>query len=373
MVGAGLAGLTFTAAIDQVGLDLDVVVLDERSEPGGGSGITLWPSVLTALDRVGLGEAVRDLGAPVAGGSVRRPDGTPIHSLPPGRLVDLLGDAPRVLDRGDLHALLRTHAGDRLRLGTRVDSVDVDRERAVIRTVDDTIDADLVIGADGWRSVVARALNGRVDVSYAGYAAMRGTAELTVGAEHQGTIWGRRWEAGIAPMTQGRTYWFATMAVPEPAAESPQTAAHIVERMRALGGPWPDLIDATPTLSAPLGVYDREVPDHWVGGSAVLLGDAAHAMQPTLGQGGGQAIVDAVTLAEHLAKLAPDGGARHSLIRLLGAWELQRSADVQSLVTRSRRLGAALHGTRRRDRLVRAVAERIPDAVFERLLVDGVS
>ncbi|EFQ82189.1 FAD binding domain protein [Aeromicrobium marinum DSM 15272] len=325
VVGAGLAGLTF--ALAALRHDLEVTVQDERAELGGGAALTLWPNALAALDHVGWGDAVRDLGEPVAGGGVRRADGAWVRRLDPSATVRALGEPLRVVDRGELQSLLLAAVGrDRVRLGVRAQSPE----------------GDLVVGADGYRSVVARHLDPSMSETYAGYVAWRGVAPLAVDPALAGVVWGERGEAGVMPMRGGRTYWFVTSAGAEDQIGPP--AAHWPD-------PLPDLVAATgreAILRHPM--YDRTMPRRWHDGRCVVIGDAAHAMQPGLGQGGCTAIEDAVVLADLLAATDP--------VTAFTQFERRRRRRVAPIVRAARTAGDTLHSSR--GRLLAPVARRVP-------------
>ena len=113
--------------------------------------------------------------------------------------------------------------------------------------------------------------------------------------EH-GVVWGPGIEAGIAPMRRGRTYWFATL--PEAGA----SVERLLEVVDGWAAPLASMIRETPADQVScVPVSHRSSPWRWHDGRHVVIGDAAHAMLPALGLGGGHAIVDAAVLAGLLA------------------------------------------------------------------------
>ncbi|MEH3033223.1 MAG: FAD-dependent monooxygenase [Aeromicrobium erythreum] len=364
VAGSGLAGLAFAASARRLGVPADVTLLDERPALGGGAAITLAPNALAALDHVGLGDAVRAVGAPADAATVRRPDGSVVRSIDARRTVALLGEPVRVVDRGTLQHLLLDEVGvDRVRLGAPLVGVRQDESGVEVRLADGTgVAADALVGADGFRSAVARTLDPAVTATYAGYTAWRGVVDVALPPDAQGVVWGDRCEGGLAPMTDGRTYWFATAAVPADRSEDAGLWPQVETRLRTWGAAWTavvDTLDGSP--GAPLPLMDRSGPRRWSDGRVVVLGDAAHPMQPALGQGGAQALVDAVTLAVLLAEgLDP----RAAFARFAS----RRPRQVRPVVAASRRAGRALHGDRPADRLAHRAAERLPQPLLEHLL-----
>jgi 2-polyprenyl-6-methoxyphenol hydroxylase-like FAD-dependent oxidoreductase len=162
-----------------------------------------------------------------------------------------------------------------------------------------TVTADLVIGADGLRSRVRDHVAPSPRPCYIGSTAWRGvTSGRWVTEEPVAINWHRGQEFGVVPLADGRMYWYATECAPE-GAHNPHERDYLLSRYSDWHAPVGDLIRATADeavirhdlyeLAAPLPSYVR--------GSVALLGDAAHAMAPTLGQGACQAIEDAVVLA----------------------------------------------------------------------------
>ncbi|GLY94986.1 hypothetical protein Acsp02_22410 [Actinoplanes sp. NBRC 103695] len=161
------------------------------------------------------------------------------------------------------------------------------------RDGDVRIEADLVVGADGIRSAVREQLWPGVSRPVPiGVTAWRGIAPAWRGELPVAISWGRGAEFGIVPLEDGRIYWFAAVNA------TPGTAPSEVDsRFSTWHEPIPALIAATGTvLRDELACLDKPLPTY-VQGRVVLLGDAAHAMTPNLGQGANQALEDAVVLA----------------------------------------------------------------------------
>ena len=343
IVGAGIGGLSAAVGLQRAGTEVRVF---ERAEAvrAGGSGLSIFANGLAALDSLGLREpfeAVTDRRVAEFTAGQRTPDGTWVMRVPTESVGEL-----RIVDRADLHRILLS-ALDESTVRTSAEVTSAGQDGTVtIRTPEGretTETVDLVIGADGLRSRVRETVSGVVAPRYAGYSAWRGITAVPVdlGGEAGETI-GRGRRFGIAPLADGRVYWFAVANMPEDAVFAEEKGT--VEAMFAgWHSPIGALIAATEAGSirrTPIADLSRALPS-FHRGRVVLLGDAAHAMTPNLGQGGGQALEDAATLSALLAPLAarPDP-SEAAIAEVLDRFERLRRGRSQSIAAASRRVGA---------------------------------
>jgi 2-polyprenyl-6-methoxyphenol hydroxylase-like FAD-dependent oxidoreductase len=209
--------------------------------------------------------------------------------------------------------------------------------------------ADLVVAADGIGSRTRAGLPGDPGARYSGYSTWRGITDAPVDLHGEaGETWGDGLRFGLAPLADGRVYWFGVATLPENTLFADELA-ELHRRFDGWHAPIADLIDATePAAIARHDLHDLAGPlPSFVHGRVALLGDAAHAMTPDLGQGGGQALEDAATLVRLLA-------ATDDVDAALARYDTLRRARTQPIARRSRAVGriAQLQGglrTRLRD------------------------
>jgi 2-polyprenyl-6-methoxyphenol hydroxylase-like FAD-dependent oxidoreductase len=291
VVGGGIGGLGAAIALGRGGHDVVVLEQAPRLDPVG-AGITLFANAMAALERLGVGSVVRRRGSAARRSAILTDTGRQLTALP----TDLLHDAVAI-HRGDLQAAL-LRASPAVRLGAEVASVQVTPDGVTAALADQSEEVgELLVGADGLRSVVRPSVAPSAPC-YGGYTAWRGISQLGIESGRLTESWGMGERFGLVDI-KSRTYWFATANVAENQAEDPhRRKATLIDRFSHWHPPITDVLEATPE-SAILrnDVYFLKPLARWSRERIVLVGDAAHATTPGIGQGAAQALEDAVVLA----------------------------------------------------------------------------
>ncbi|MEU4650994.1 FAD-dependent oxidoreductase [Nocardia fluminea] len=322
VVGGGIGGLA--AALALAGKGWSVQVLERAPEIAEvGSGISLWSNALRALDALGVGDTVRAQGSTEVSAGIRDDRGRWLSRTDVATLRERFG-APVVIHRARLLGILRAALPEGVvRTGISVREVTAD---GTVAYSSGTSSADLVVGADGIHSVARRAVCGEVTPRYAGYTAWRAIVDIDEPLTEFGETWGRGARFGMAPLADGRVYCFAVYDTPE---NAPGSLADVRDRFRDWHHPISALLAAAdPDTVLHNDIYDLPALSTFTAGRIALLGDAAHAMTPNLGQGGCQALEDAVVLARLADQ--PDGLVRY---------DRERRPRTQMIVDRSARVG----------------------------------
>lgn len=356
--GAGIGGLTTALALQLRGHQVTVY---ERvtTVNSTGAGISLWPNAIKALNQIGVGGAIRARGTTNRSGGILTHLGKTLVSTQTDDIEAQYGAPTIVIHRAVLSDILRNALFVRPHYGVAVTHYTQDEQYVTVHLSNGTtLTADALIGADGLHSTIRQQWFPHIMPRYAGYTAWRGVCHFD--HERVGKRWGEWLGAGmrfgIAPLADNQIYWYATHNQPaEHMVASTERQYHLSTLFADWGIPVPAIIAATPST----GILQNDISDlpalpTWVNHRVALLGDAAHAMTPNLGQGGCQAIEDALVLAKSFQHYDDVPSA-------LIAYQQARKRYVEDIVAQSRTIGTLLTLNSRLLSTVRNVAlARLP-------------
>ena len=364
VVGAGIGGLATAVALGRRGHEVRLVERAPRFEAIG-AGLLVAPNAVHALTSLGVDLA--GVAMPLETLDLCDASGRLLGSVDLRRLAREFGPSYGVT-RPTLHdaLLAQVPTAVDVQLGSPVDGVMPDAGGVTVTSDEQAWRADLVVGADGLHSRVREITCGASKLRYAGETCWRGIAPVAAGAravEH----WGDGTRVGVFPMTPATSYYYLLRSVPEGASAPPwEELRRAFAAYGGLAGEVLAAIDTLPPLQHDLLELDRPV---WGTERVILLGDAAHAMTPNVGQGAAMAIEDAIVLARVL-----DDGVAGALTR----YRTLRERRVRGVQLLARRTGMAtkVRGrvpTALRDRLMRAAPDRATERTWRAMIADGVA
>jgi FAD-dependent urate hydroxylase len=304
IVGGGIAGLTLGRALHRQGFTVELV---ERSPVwrAEGGGIAVQPNGMRMLRAFGLDAAVERAGARIRRWRFCDQAG---EILSENDLAALWGDVgPFIgIERIRLQqALVAAVEGVPCRLSTWVRSLTQHDDRVSVAFSDGSSGTyDLVVGADGISSTVRALTLSTTPPAYTGAMAWRSVAPIRPrGLTTLQFHLGEGCFFGLCPVGDGRTYGFGNIT--EPRVEEPMAGR--LDRLRRHFANFAGIVqDYLAALSRDeqihCGPVDWVALENWHVGRVVLIGDAAHASSPMMGQGGCMAMEDACVLAESLRR-----------------------------------------------------------------------
>ncbi|MGI5526694.1 FAD-dependent monooxygenase [Streptomyces syringium] len=336
VVGGGIGGLATAIGLRLIGWEVTVLerarVLDDA-----GAGISLHANGIRALDALGVGATVRAAARPQYTGATRTPRGRCLARMDGTALERALGTPIVGIPRAVLHRLLRDALPPES-VVVGAEAVSVDRsvpEQPRVRLESAELDADLVVGADGVNSRLrAQLFPDHPGPAYSGSTVLRAITEDPIALDSDFELtWGRGAEFGHIAFADGRAEWHAVLNAPE-GARFPDPLAEVRRRCGGWHAPIPALLAATrPEAVLHHDIKELVVPlPAYAVGRVVLLGDAAHAMTPNLGQGACQAMEDAAVLT---AALATESTVEAALAR----YDTERRPRSQAVARAARQAG----------------------------------
>ncbi|HEY5920016.1 MAG TPA: FAD-dependent monooxygenase [Kofleriaceae bacterium] len=325
LVGAGIGGLAAALALRR--RDANVIVFERQRRLHQGVALLVWSNAMRQLSELGVADDLLRVAAPIDITQIRNPAGELLCELPIGEWSERAGMPSVVVRRADLvDTLARRLPTELVRDGVGLSSFAQHGDRVELTLTDGTTElCDALIGADGLHSTVRAQLHGDHppralrQQAWVGFARSsgglaRGVATATVGRGP------RFWSA---PLGDG-VFWYATLN--DLVGGDGRAALHAA--FDGWHAPIRDLIDDTadPDLVS-TQIRDRVPSPRWGDGLVTLLGDAAHASTPDLGQGACQAIESAVVLAESLER----EDSLEAGLRAYEAARMQRTATISRL------------------------------------------
>ncbi|MGV0772919.1 FAD-dependent monooxygenase [Mycobacterium syngnathidarum] len=373
VIGAGIGGLATAHALRRSGWEVEVCErATDFDQPG--SGLSLAPNAMRAFRHLGLDSAVRACARRLDGLEARLRSGHQVMRIESDTLAALYGDGFYSIGRRELHRVLLDSLDAPVRTAQRALDVIPDGRGATVTLQGpnglSAVAADLVVVADGVHSALRTVLfPSHPGARYAGYAAWRGIVPAKKGGRFDARwlteTWGEGLRVGIRPLGDGRIYWYALDTAVAHAIPAPDLSA-LLPRVANWSGQVGAVLAATPPGAVqvhPVHYLATALPS-FVRGPVALLGDAAHATTPDLGQGAALAVEDAVVLAHAVTERGVGDGLR--------SYDALRRPRAERVVQRSGRMGAALQGNTRVTAALRDLIARLTpitaDAEFARSL-----
>ncbi|MBD8495090.1 FAD-dependent oxidoreductase [Pseudomonas syringae] len=321
IVGGGIGGLCAAIALRRKGIAVELVELKTEWTVYG-VGIIQQSNVVREMHRLGLLDAYLDAAFAFEDVAIYSTTGQQLVRIPGQRLAGPEYPANVGISRRALHKVLSETAialGTQVHLGTSIDSFQQDEAGVDVRFSDGRQGRfDLLVGADGLFSKVRSLLFGDTyQPHFTGQSVWRYNFKRSGGLDHLANYQGPAGNAGLVPLADDLMYLFTTSHEPgNPWKEQAHLATELRERLAGFGGLIGELreqiTDSAEVVYKPLEAVFIDEP--WYRGRVLVIGDAAHATTPHLGQGAGMAIEDAVVLAE---ELTADGTLEAQLQRFM--------------------------------------------------------
>ncbi len=371
IAGGGIGGLTSAIALQKRGIEVQVFEAASSFDEVG-AGIWMAPNALQVFDRLGLLEAIGKAGMPYRKGvAITRLDGTVLSESKPVPGSQGATAHTIAIHRARLHEILLAEVGQTT-ANKRVQKYQFVND-GVIATFTDgtTATGDILIGADGLRSQVRQQMFGETPLRYSGQTCWRFLSPATnesMQRDYDMTeIWGDAGglRVGIGLVSDDQIYTYVTAKASAGGVLDPRT---VKGDLLQLCGSFPpsvlELIEQVPGDSILRNdLYDFEPLRVWHDDRVVLVGDAAHATLPNLGQGACQAVESGYSLAAQLDNTQSPLG---DISRAFKEYEAQRMAKAHRVTKMSRQIGLLSNIDSSMGRRLRDLSFRLTPAIVSR-------
>ena len=354
IIGAGIGGMTAAVTLAKKGVKVSIFEqAPELSEVG--AGLTITPNATKGLMYLGLEKQMKEVGMAHTQQGVRHFEtGEMIVPLERGeKMLEKYGAYQFQAHRADVHNVLidelKLHNSNTIY--TNHELIDLNEKNNSVELVfsnNETYEVDFVIGADGNRSAVRKIILGDDDPQFAGYVAWRGLVPVELLGEDDFDECGS--SAFIAPgrvfarylVRNGELYnYVAFLATDEWAEEGwaiPSKVDIVMDIFSDYNQQVKNIIAATPASDLfKWGIFAREPVSKWSTKNITLLGDAAHPLEPFMGQGASLAIEDGVVLG----RIIEDSESSDEIVSRYEAARIERAHFVTE---HSKRAGARFTG-----------------------------
>lgn len=340
IVGGGIGGLCLGAALARNGRHHVEILERAPSWALVGAGIGIGINGMQALARLGLAEQVTARGQILDAWEIYAKDGAPLHRYDFAPIAARYGVSTVSIHRAALHeVLVKAAGGDAVRMGVSPTRIEQGDASVYVECSDGSQGHfDLVVGADGIRSTVRDLVFGPAALTYSGQTSFRCVVDRSPGIDSLIEIWGDRTRVGMSPISARETYCYTTLSIGPDEDQGPEGNFEVFRQEFAeFGGHFRHIYEKVTRPDQLIRTDISELIDHeWTRGRVVLIGDAAHALTPNLGQGGVMAIHDAAALADALSAHVETADA-------LRAYVEDRAPLVRSTQVRSRVFGQLAH------------------------------
>lgn len=331
IIGAGIGGLTTALTLQQKGVEVAVYEAAAELKPVG-AGILIANNAMQVYRSLGIYEKIADAGLRLSKMAITDEKLKSISSMDLTPFENQYGVHNVAIHRADLQKILAEEVGyEHIHLSKRLDRIEEQNGGFKLSFEDKTlVETPTLIGADGIKSVVRQHFFNKNMLRDAQQVCWRGISEIKLPESYQQTgfeAWGKGKRFGFVQLRNNKVYWYALQNTPNVIQEN------LTEIFREFHNDIQAIIEATPENKIIRSdIMDLQPIENWYDKNVCLIGDAAHATTPNLGQGACQAIEDAYCLGKLLESGVSDE-------KLFENYQQKRRKKVDLIVNTSWRLG----------------------------------
>jgi len=336
IIGGGIGGLMTAIALQKKGYKIRVFEQAETIKPVG-AGIVLANNAMQVCEHLGLRETIEKAGNRISSMNVTRADLRPLSAFDLKYFDEKYEVFNVAIHRADLQGILvDALQNSELFLAKALSGIRPKGDGFLLNFEDGTeVESQALIGADGIHSVVRRELFDENTIRDAGQVCWRGVAKFELPPKYQHELneaWGNGSRFGFTRINSDTIYWFAVLNDDQSEASSQNLSDYYTNYHPLVQ----EMLKATPvSVIHEARLTDLKPMSAWVKKNVGLVGDAAHATTPNMGQGACQSIEDAYILAECVGK--------YSFNEALEKYQTLRMPKARMIVNTSWTVGKIAH------------------------------
>ncbi len=338
IIGAGIGGLTTAIALEQKEISAEIYEQAEELKPVG-AGIIIANNAMQIYEKLGLRPSLEAAGNSISAMNITTPNLKPLSSIDLRYFEKKYKVKNIAIHRGKLQELLLDKlSSTKINLAHKLTSISPLAEGYQLQFQNqEPKDTSLVLGADGLYSQVRKDLFPDSSIRTTGQICWRAVTRYRLAQQYRHELneaWGKAERFGFVQISDDLVYWYAVKSYRKD--ENELSVKHLRQYFQNYHPLITELIDSTTeehTYTAEISELNHI--DHWFRDGVCLVGDAAHAMTPNMGQGACQAIEDAYVLAECLT--------RYPVKQAFAEYQRLRLPKAHHVAQRSRQIGQMAH------------------------------
>lgn len=326
IIGGGIGGLTTAIALNKKGIRTRIFEQAENIKPVG-AGIILANNAMQIYEKLGLRKVIEDNGNHISAMNITKTNLNLISKINLNYFEELYKVKNIAIHRGILQKILINELPLKdIYLNYHLDEVKPLEKGYLLKfTNGEQIKSSTLIGADGIKSIVRKELFSNSTIRNAKQVCWRGVTEFNLPNKYKKELveaWGKASRFGFVQINDNKVYWYALKSIINKKNDfdinNIETDFYNYENI--IGS----IIKSTPKNQINYSeILDLKPINSWYKETACLIGDAAHAMTPNMGQGACQSIEDAYVISEYLSKYnVNEAFNKYQQIRILKAHKL---------------------------------------------------
>jgi 2-polyprenyl-6-methoxyphenol hydroxylase-like FAD-dependent oxidoreductase len=334
--GGGIAGLTCAIALQKLGIETAVYESTPEIKPVG-AGLVIQSNAIRALEYIGIEDKIIDAANPINQIAIIDEKANVIKKQKPSSINRELF-AGLAIHRHTLHQILKSYLPEDLLFTSKKATSFLNKDGKVILQFEDgtNVEGDFLISADGINSNIRLQLLPDSKPRYAGHICWRSVIDNSDLKISEATeTWGSKGRFGIVPINENKIYWYATISSNQFDVKiNHYNLKNIKEHFSDYHSTVHEILEKSSNeklIKNP--ICDIKPLNQFAFNKVLLIGDAAHATTPNLGQGACQAIEDVMVLHQEIVS----GKDVESAFK---SFEKRRMDKAKYIINTSRKLGS---------------------------------